>query len=108
METIIWVAIAAGCIFALWKFWPKGNGLDVNKDGKVDLQDAKAGLEVVAAKVEEEVKAEVKKVATKAKTAAKKAADVNKDGKVDKADAKAAAGKVKAAVKKAGRPKKSA
>lgn len=49
---------------------------DVNKDGKVDAQDAKVAVETVKAEVKEtvvEVKAEVKKVAAKAKQAVKKA-----------------------------------
>lgn len=45
------------------------NALDVNKDGKVDLQDAVQAVKEVKAKVS-------------------KAADLNKDGKVDKTDAK--------------------
>lgn len=56
--------------------------LDVNKDGKVDLADAKAAVEKTVAVVET-------------------AADVNKDGKVDLADVKAAVTKTKAAAKKA-------
>ena len=43
---------------------------DVNKDGKVDVQDAK----VVAKEVKTEVKAAVKKASTKAKTARTKKA----------------------------------
>ncbi len=58
------------------------NTLDVNHDGKVDLQD---------------VKEAVKKVRTRAK----KAADVDGDGKVTTADAKAAVKKVTAKAKKA-------
>lgn len=58
------------------------NTLDVNNDGKVNLDD---------------VKEAVAKVSKKAKAKA----DVNKDGKVDKADAQAAAKKVKETVKKA-------
>ncbi len=62
--------------------------LDVNKDGKVDLADAKEA---------------VKKVKEKAKSTAKKAkskADVNKDGKVDLKDAKEAVKKVTKKTKK--------
>ena len=44
----------------------KPNVLDVNKDGKVDIKDAVAVVEVV----KEEVKTVVKKTATKAKKAA--------------------------------------
>lgn len=56
--------------------------LDVNKDGKVNLDDAKAVVTKVA--------------------------DVNKDGKVDKADAKEAVQKVEATAKKAVSKAKSA
>lgn len=62
--------------------------LDVNKDGKVDAEDAKEA---------------VKKVKEKAKSTAKKAkakADVNKDGKVDLKDAKEAVKKVTKKTKK--------
>lgn len=58
------------------------NTLDVNHDGKVDLQDVKEAVKKVRAK-------------------AKKAADVDGDGKVTKADAKAAVKKVSATAKKA-------
>jgi predicted negative regulator of RcsB-dependent stress response len=44
----------------------KPNVLDVNKDGKVDIKDAVAAVEVV----KEEVKTVAKKTATKAKKAA--------------------------------------
>ena len=97
MESIILAAIAVVVLGVIWKFWPKGNGLDVNQDGKVDVKDAEAGLKEVAAKVEEEVKVEVKKVVAKAKAAA----DLNKDGKVDVADAKVAVAKVKKVATKA-------
>ena len=48
---------------------------DVNKDGKVDVADAKVAVETVKAEVKEtavEVKAEVKKAATKTKETVKK------------------------------------
>ena len=127
IETVIGIFIGLAVLGVIYRYWPKGNGLDVNSDGKVDLKDAVAGTEVVVAKVEEEVKvevakiveevkvveamveevvvAEVKKVATRAKAAAKKTADVNKDGKVDVADAKAVVKKVAAKVTKAKKPK---
>jgi Tfp pilus assembly protein PilE len=64
---------------------------------KVEVAKVVEEVKAVEAKVEEVVVAEVKK----AKARVKKAADVNEDGKVDVAD-------VVAAVKKGGRPKKSA
>jgi Ca2+-binding EF-hand superfamily protein len=54
--------------------------LDVNNDGKVDAEDAKAAVK-------------------KAVNAVRNAGDVNKDGKVDVKDVVAAGKKVKAAVK---------
>jgi len=152
IETVIVGIVVLALVAVMYKYWPKGKGLDVNEDGKVDGADAKAAVEVVAAKVVEEVKvveakvgevavakykeelaafvetetkvakeivAEVEKVVEevkaveakveevvvaevkKTKARVKKAADVNEDGKVDVAD-------VVAAVKKGGRPKKSA
>jgi hypothetical protein len=123
IETVIAGIIVLALVGVMYRYWPKGKGLDVNQDGKIDGADAKAAVEVVATKVEEEikvevakiveeakvvedkveevVKTEVKKVATRAKAAAKKAADVNEDGKVDVAD-------VVEVVKKGRRPKKSA
>jgi len=56
--------------------------LDVNKDGKVDLED-------------------VKEVAKKAKARVKKVADVDGDGKVTKGDVKAAAKKIRTRKSKA-------
>ena len=152
IETVIGIFIGLAVLAVIYRYWPKGNGLDVNSDGKVDLKDAAAGAEVVVAKAVEEVKvveakigevvvakykeelaafvetetkvakeivAEVEKVVEevkaveakveevvvaevkKTKARVKKAADVNEDGKVDVTD-------VVAAVKKGGRPKKSA
>lgn len=60
----------------------EARSLDINNDGKVDLEDAKAAV-------------------TNTLSAAKDVADVNKDGKVDAADAKQAAAKVKDTAKKA-------
>ena len=152
IEVVIVGIVVLALVAVMYKYWPKGKGLDVNEDGKVDGADAKAAVEAVAAKVVEEVKvveakveevavakykeelaafietetkvakeivAEVEKVVEevkaveakveevvvaevkKTKARVKKAADVNEDGKVDVAD-------VVAAVKKGGRPKKSA
>ena len=163
IETVIVGIVVLALVGVMYRYWPKGKGLDVNEDGKIDSADAKAAVEVVAAKVEEEIKIEVAKVVEEVKVEAakveevvvakykeelaafveaetkvakeivaevekvieevkaveakveevvvaevkktkarvKKAADVNEDGKVDVAD-------VVAAVKKGGRPKKSA
>ena len=86
MEIIIALVIV-GLAAAIY-FNRKSPALDVNKDGNVDVKDAVA----VAVKVEEAVVAEVKTVATKAKTAAKKV--VAKKAPAKKAPAK------KTAVKK--------
>lgn len=71
----------------------EARSLDINRDGKVDIDDAKAAV-------------------TNTLAAAKTVADVNKDGKVSVADVKAAvkkpAAKKKPAVKKADAPKKTA
>ena len=80
MEIIIAIIVVLA-VAAVW-FSTRDTGLDVNKDGKVDLADAKAAVEKTVAVVET-------------------AADVNKDGKVDLADAKAAVTNTKAAAKKA-------
>ena len=119
IETIIVGVVILALVAVMYRYWPKGKGLDVNEDGKVDSADAKAAVEVVASKVEESLKAEVSKVVEeskaieaiaeeivktevkKAKGRVKKAADVNKDGKLDVAD-------VVEVVKKGRRPKKSA
>ena len=66
MEIII-ALVVVGLGAALY-FNRKSPALDINKDGNVDVKDAVAA----AVKVEEAVVAEVKTVATKAKTAAKK------------------------------------
>lgn len=81
VELIIAIVIVAG--IAIW-YYNRDKGLDVNKDGKVDVQDAKVAVENTVAAVKEEVKEEVaeakaevkasvKKTASKAKTAAKTA-----------------------------------
>ena len=62
IETVIGIFIGLAVLAVLYKYWPKGNGLDVNSDGKVDLKDAAAGAEVVVAKVVEEIKVETAKV----------------------------------------------
>lgn len=74
MEIIIAIVIIA--VGAIWYF-NRDKGLDVNKDGKVDVKDLEVAVENTVAAVKEEakeVKAAVKKTATKAKTTVKKAA----------------------------------
>ena len=74
MEIIIAIVIAAGA--AIWYF-NRDKGLDVNKDGKVDVKDLEVAVENTVEAVKEEVKeakAAVKKTATKAKATVKKAA----------------------------------
>ena len=62
IETVIVGIVVLALIAVMYRYWPKGKGLDVNEDGKVDGADAKAAVEVVAAKVVEEVKVEAAKV----------------------------------------------
>jgi hypothetical protein len=62
IETVIVGIVVLALVAVMYKYWPKGKGLDVNEDGKIDGADAKAAVEVVAAKVVEEVKVEAAKV----------------------------------------------
>ena len=62
VETVIVGIVVLALVAVMYKYWPKGKGLDVNEDGKIDSADAKAAVEVVAAKVVEEVKVEAAKV----------------------------------------------
>jgi hypothetical protein len=68
-ELMVGLIIAAG--IALWYFWPKA---DINNDGKVDLNDAKAAVDKVEAKIVEEAK----KIEEKALVEAKKVEEVVK------------------------------
>ena len=86
MEIIIGIIVVA--IIALMIYSnQQAKSLDLNNDGKVDLNDAKTAVKNTA-------------------TTAKKIADVNKDGKVNAKDAKAAVQKTKTAVKRGRKPKK--
>ena len=87
MEIII-IAVVAVVLGAVI-YSNRNKGLDLNKDGKLDIADAKLAVKNTVAE-------------------AKSAADVNKDGKVDKADAKVVAAKVKTTAKKAGTAAKTA
>jgi len=93
-------------------------GPDVNEDGKIDLEDAKAAVSklktevtTAATAVKAEVTTAVTTAATAVKTEAPKkvakvaekvktVADVNKDGKVDVKDVAAAATKAKGRYKR--------
>jgi len=57
IETVIVGIVVLALVGVMYRYWPKGKGLDVNEDGKIDGADAKAAVEVVAVKVVEEVKA---------------------------------------------------
>lgn len=100
MEYII-IAIVVAAGVAVWYF-NRDKGLDVNKDGKVDIQDAKEAVENTVEGVKEVV--EEKKAAKKpAKaTANKKAVDLNSMKKDELlAHAKKAGAKANASMKKA-------
>jgi preprotein translocase subunit SecF len=86
MEIEIIIALIAIAVIGVIWYANRNTGLDANKDGKIDLKDAGVMLEQTAKVVVEEVK---------------QTADVNKDGKVDVADVKEVATKAKTAVKKA-------
>jgi hypothetical protein len=64
-STIVIVVLVAAAGYVLYKTFAKR--ADVNQDGVVTVEEAKAEVKAEVAKVEEEVKV----VATKAKTAAK-------------------------------------
>ena len=81
METLLVIAITV-VVGALIYFNRSSKSLDINEDGKVDAQDAKAAIQNAVEGV-------------------KKTADVNKDGKVDAQDAKAAIQNAVEGVKKA-------
>jgi hypothetical protein len=86
IETVIVGIVVLALVGVAYRYWPKGKGLDVNQDGKVDGADAKAAVEVVAAKVVEEVKvveAKIEEVAV-AKYKEELAAFVEKETKVAK------------------------
>lgn len=86
MEIIIGIIVVA--IIALMIYSnQQARSLDLNKDGKVNLEDAKTAVKNTA-------------------NTAKKIADVNKDGKVNAKDAKAAVQKTKTAAKRGRKPKK--
>jgi len=77
MEIVIILA-AIFVVAAIW-YYNKGSGLDVNKDGKVDIKDAESaikatvkGLETQTKVVKEKAKATAKKTTAKVKEAVKK------------------------------------
>jgi hypothetical protein len=81
MELILGLVVLV-VVGTLIYFNREAKSLDLNKDGKVDLADAKTAV-------------------NNAVSGVKKTADLNKDGKVDAADAKVAATKAKTGAKKA-------
>lgn len=83
---IIILVVIAGALAAVWYFNRSTNNFDTNKDGQVNLDDAKKAVENTVAGV-------------------KAAADVNKDGKVNAADAKEVVTKAKKTVAKKAAPK---
>ena len=103
------VAILGGLFYKL-----RNTGPDVNGDGKINLEDAKAAVSklkteasVAATAVKSEVsnaktalKSEAPNKIAKVTEKAKSVADVNKDGKVDLKDALAVATKVKGSSRK--------
>jgi PAB1-binding protein PBP1 len=86
MEIIIGIIVVAIIALMIYSNQQVKN-LDANKDGKVNLEDAKVVVENTVNTV-------------------KKVADVNKDGKVNTKDAKAAVQKTKVAAKRGRKPKK--
>jgi dsDNA-specific endonuclease/ATPase MutS2 len=125
MEIITAAAVAISAIIAGLLYKLRSTGLDVNGDGKINLEDAKAAVSklktevnVAATAIKSEVstattalKSEASAAATALKSEApkqvakvtekvKSVADVNKDGKVDLKDVTAAATKVKSGYKK--------
>lgn len=82
IELIIAIVIVAALGIILASNYKKGaTGVDVNKDGRVDLEDAKTALENTVSVVKE-------------------TADVNKDGQVNVEDVKAGAAEIAETVKK--------
>ena len=125
MEIITAAAVAISAIIAGLLYKLRSTGPDVNGDGKINLEDAKAAVSklktevnVAATAIKSEVstattalkseasvaatalKSEAPKQVTKVTEKVKNVADVNKDGKVDLKDVTAAATKVKGGYKK--------
>lgn len=125
MEIITAAAVAIGAIIAGLLYKLRSTGLDVNGDGKINLEDAKAAVSTLkteasaaATAIKSEVstattalkseasaaatalKSEAPKQVAKVNEKVKNVADVNKDGKVDLKDVTAAATKVKGGYKK--------
>ena len=86
MEILIGIIVVAIIALMIYSNQQVKN-LDANKDGKVNLEDAKAVVKNTVNTV-------------------KKVADVNKDGKVNIKDAKTAVQKTKVAAKRGRKPKK--
>jgi hypothetical protein len=82
IESAIGLLILATVVYLFWQSGKTNPNklVDVNKDGKVNIEDAKAALDKVVAQVVEKV-------------------DVNQDGKISVADAETVLGTVKESVK---------
>ena len=103
MEIITAAAVAISAIIAGLLYKLRSTGLDVNGDGKINLEDAKAAvstLKTEASAAATALKSEAPKQVAKVTEKVKSVADVNKDGKVDLKDVTAAATKVKSGYKK--------
>jgi len=98
MEIII-IALVILAVGAIWYF-NRDKGLDVNADGKVDIEDAKAAVENTVEAVKETVEEKVK--AKKPARAKKASADFDSMKKDDLlAHAKKVGAKANASMKKA-------
>ena len=114
MEIITAAVVAIGAIIGGLFYKLRNTGPDVNGDGKINLEDAKAAVSklkteasVAATALKSEVsnaktalKSEAPNKIAKVTEKAKSVADVNKDGKVDLKDALAVATKVKGSYRK--------
>ena len=114
MEIITAAVVAIGAIIGGLFYKLRSTGPDVNGDGKINLEDAKAAVSklktevsTAATAVKAEVstaatavKAEVPKQVAKVTEKVKNVADVNKDGKVDLKDVAAVATKAKGSYRK--------
>jgi len=64
MDVIVTVIIIAALGYAAWKFWPKA---DVNKDGKVDADDAVEVVKKTTTRAKKVVDKNATKIASRSK-----------------------------------------
>jgi len=103
MEIITAAVVAIGAIIGGLFYKLRSTGPDVNGDGKINLEDAKAAVSKLKTEVSTAataVKAEVPKQVAKVTEKVKNVADVNKDGKVNLKDVAAVATKAKGSYRK--------